>query len=189
MFSEPTLFSSLEYALLRIGESVVCGIALQFSRPKETSRLAPCKGDPKMADEHPNIALLQSLDLRDVGSAKNAFSEDFVWHFFNPQLPDIQGDYVGVDGLGSFFETMHRRTGGSFKVEPISITAAGDELVVTHVKDCMTVDGQDLEVDAVAVWRFVDGRIAEAWDIPAVHGARVVGRDAGIGASVGDGET
>ena len=129
-----------------------------------------------MAEEHPNIALLRSVDLRDVGSAKDAFSEDFVWHFFNPKLPDVQGDYLGLAGLGSFFEKMHGRTGGSFRVEPVSITAIGDELVVTHVKDRMTLDDQDLEVDAVAVWRFVDGRITEGWDIPAVHDARVVTR-------------
>lgn len=127
-----------------------------------------------MADVHPNIALLQSVDLRDVASAKDAFSEDFVWHFFNPKLPDIQGDYFGLAGLGSFFETMHSRTGGSFKVEPVSITAAGDELVVTHVKDRLSLEDQDIEVDAVVVWRFVGGRIAEAWDIPAVHEPRVV---------------
>ena len=97
-----------------------------------------------MVDEHPNIALLQSVNLRDVTSAKDVFSEDFVWHFFNPQLPDIQGDYVGLEGLGSFFETMHSRTGGSFRVEPVSIRAVGDELVVTHVRDSMTMDGQDI---------------------------------------------
>ena len=129
-----------------------------------------------MVDEHPNVALLQSVDLRDVASAKDVFSDDFVWHFFNPQLPDIQGDYVGLAGLASFFEAMQGRTGGSFSVEPVSITAVGDELVVTHVKDTMTLDDQVLEVDAIVVWRFVDGRIAEAWDIPAVHDARVVGR-------------
>ncbi len=129
-----------------------------------------------MSDEHPNITLLQSVNLRDIASAKDVFSEDFVWHFFNPELPDIQGDYVGLAGLGSFFEKMRSRTKGSFRVRPVSITAVGDELVITHVKDTMTMDDQDIEVDAVVVWRFVNGRIAEAWDIPAVHDARVVDR-------------
>ena len=128
-----------------------------------------------MHDVHPNIALLQSLDLRDLASAKDAFAEDFVWHFFNPELPDVQGDYVGLQGLGTFFETMHARTEGTFRVEPVSIQAVGNELVITHVHDHLTFDGQELEVDAIVVWRFVDGRIAEAWDIPAVHDARVVG--------------
>ena len=31
-----------------------------------------------------------------------------------------------------------------------------------------------LEIDAVVVWRIVGGKIAEAWDIPAVHTAHPV---------------
>ena len=44
-----------------------------------------------------------------------------------------------------------------------------NELVVVHVKDTMVLEGSPIEIDAVVVWRMVDGRIAEAWDIPAVH--------------------
>lgn len=130
-----------------------------------------------MTDEHPNIARLKALDLRDIASAKDVFSADFVWHFFNPHLPDMQGDYPGPEGLAAFFEKMADKTGGSFRVDPVSITAVGNELVVTHVVDTMVMDDQDIEVDAVVVWRFVDNRIAEAWDIPAVHDARVVGHE------------
>lgn len=129
-----------------------------------------------MADEHPNITLLQRIDLRDIASAKDVFAEDLVWHYFNPRLPEMEGDYVGLEGLASFFEKMRSKTGGAFRVEPVSITAAGDALVVTHSRNSMTIDGQDLVVDAVVVWRFADGRIAEAWDIPAADAARVVSR-------------
>ena len=121
-----------------------------------------------MVDEHPNLALLQSLDLRDLASAKDIFSEDFVWHFINPQLPNIQGDFVGVEGLMSFFGALQQRTGGSFSVEPISSTVFGDNLVVSHVKDRMNLDGRTVEPEAVVIWRFRDGRIAEAWDVVAV---------------------
>ena len=129
-----------------------------------------------VSTEHPNISLLQSVDLRDVSSSEGAFSENFVWHFFNPELPDVQGDYFGVTGLATFFEKMHGRTGGSFRVQPVSVQAIGNELVVTQVKDTMVLDDRMIEVDAIVVWRFVDGRIAEAWDIPAVHDARIVSR-------------
>ncbi len=127
-----------------------------------------------MGSERANIALLQRLDLRDIASTKDVFAEGFVWHYFNPRLPEMEGDYVGLEGLASFFEKMRTETGGAFKVEPVSITAAGDALVVTHSKNSMTLGGQDLVVDAVVVWRFADGRIAEAWDIPAADAARVV---------------
>lgn len=61
---------------------------------------------------------------------------------------------------------------GSSTVEPVSVTPFGDELVVAHVRDTMEFEGTTLELDAVVVWRIVDGRLAEAWDIPAINTAR-----------------
>ena len=56
--------------------------------------------------EHPNITPLNRFDLGDVAGAAELLAEDFVWHFFNPRLPDVQGDYVGVTGLQAFFEKV-----------------------------------------------------------------------------------
>ena len=122
-----------------------------------------------MADTHPNIALLSRFDPANIAAIANDLSEDFVWHFFNPRLPDHHGDYFGQTGLQDFFEKMRKLTGGTFKVKPVSINTVGDELVVTHVKDSMILEGTPFEIDAVVIWRIVDGKIAEAWDIPAVH--------------------
>ncbi len=121
-----------------------------------------------MTDPHPNVALLMKLDLRDLDSSSALFSDDFVWHFFNPILPHIQGDYAGVDGLKAFLGAMAQETEGSFNVQPVSVTPVGDELLVVHVQDRMTLDGEALKIDAVVVWRIVNGLIVEAWDIPAV---------------------
>jgi predicted SnoaL-like aldol condensation-catalyzing enzyme len=68
-----------------------------------------------------------------------------------------------------FFEKIAGQTKGTFRVTPLSITPMGDELVVTHVKDNMTLNGQQIDIDAVVVWRIVNGKIKEAWDIPAVY--------------------
>jgi len=122
-----------------------------------------------MAQEHPNIALLRKLDLRNLDAARDLFTDDFVWHFINPKLPHIQGDYIGVDGLKRFFATLSAETGGTFRVEPVSVMPAGDELIVAHVRDTMELRKQAIVLDAVVVWRMVDGRLAEAWDIPSVH--------------------
>ena len=122
-----------------------------------------------MAAEHPNIALLKRLDLRNLDAAADLFAESFVWHYFNPKLPELEGDYAGLDGLQSFFEAIGAHTGGTFKVNPVSATACGDELVVVHVKNEMTVQHREIAIDAVVVWRIVSGRIAEAWDIPSVY--------------------
>ena len=64
-----------------------------------------------MAEEHPNVSLIRRLDLHDLTSAANFFSEDVVWRYFNPLLPEIQGDYVGLTGIQSFFEKIGAITG------------------------------------------------------------------------------
>ncbi|MEM9978134.1 MAG: nuclear transport factor 2 family protein [Cyanobacteria bacterium P01_D01_bin.2] len=126
-----------------------------------------------MIREHANISLLnrldQCLDDDNIAEAAKLFTKNFVWHFFNPQLPDIQGDYVGFDGWQTFLGKLAIVTGGTFQVETISCTPMGDELVVTHVQDTMQLGGQPMKLDAVVVWRIVNGCIAEAWDIPAIH--------------------
>lgn len=122
-----------------------------------------------MTKEHPNVSLLSRLDISNLAESADLFAENFVWHFFNPSLPNVQGDYTGLNGLQDFFEKLAMVTNGSFEVEPIAITPIGDELVVTHVKDRMTWEDRPIEIDAVVVWRIVDNRIKEAWDIPSVY--------------------
>jgi len=128
----------------------------------------------RMTDEHPNITLLNRLDLNNLAGAADLFAEDFVWHFFNPHLPDIAGDYVGLHGLQSLFDKLGSLTGGTFSVHPVSATAMGDELIVVHTKNRLTFQGTPIETDVVVVWRVVDGRFTEVWDIPSVHSVRTM---------------
>ena len=118
---------------------------------------------------HPNIALIQQLDTDNLPAAAHLFDSNFIWHFFNPELTEIQGDYLGVEGLKIFFENLRLLTNRTFRVEPISLTPIGDELVIAHVVDHMTLGGHAIALDAVVVWRVVDGLIAEAWDIPSLY--------------------
>ena len=126
-----------------------------------------------MAEEHGNVSLLKRLDLGNIAAAADLFAADVVFHFFNPLLPDVDGDYVGRAGLQAFFEKLAKKTEGTFKVHPVSVTAVGDELLVSQTKNTLTVEGRKIETDVVVVWRIVDGRIAEVWDIPSVHSARI----------------
>lgn len=144
-----------------------------------------------MTKEHPNLNVMKQLEPdRKVSKdnlfaenfvwrffnpkAANLFAEDFVWHFINPRLPSIQGEYAGLKGLQSFFEKLEIITGGTFQVEPVSITAIGDELVVTHVKDQMVFKNQAVKLDAVVVWRIVNDFIIEAWDIPSIYSEQLM---------------
>lgn len=122
-----------------------------------------------MEEKHPNVALVEQLDLRDIAGSADIFSDDVVWHFFNPRLPELQGDYVGLAGIAAFFGKLAAATVGAFRVEPVSLTAIGDELVVAHTRNSLTLEGRRITTDVVLVWRIVSGRIAEVWDIPSVH--------------------
>ena len=123
-----------------------------------------------MAENHPNLALLMRVDPANITESADVFAEDAVWHYFNPRLPDLEGDYVGLAGLRDFFAKLAAATEGTFKVEPISVTPVGDELVVMHTRNTMTLPGEEVVTEVVVVWRIVDGRIAEVWDIPSVYG-------------------
>lgn len=120
---------------------------------------------------HPNIAVMQQFNPADIAGSVDIIAEDAVFHYFNPKLPEIHGDYQGKQGFMDFFGQLATQTQGTFQVTPLSIIPMGDEFVVTHVKDSMMLWGQELEVEAVVVWRIVDGKIKEAWDIPAVYTA------------------
>ena len=122
-----------------------------------------------MTQEHPSITLLERLDPENLAGSDNVFAYDVVFHFFNPKLPEIQGDYVGLSGLRDVFGKLAKRTNSTFKANPISVTPVGDELVVVQNRNTMVLGGQQKEVDVVLVWRIVEGRVTEVWDIPSVY--------------------
>lgn len=122
-----------------------------------------------MAEEHPNIAVLRRFNPANVVETVDVFAEDAIWHYYNPQLPDLHGDYIGRAGVQTFFEKLRLLAGSDFKVNIVSVTAVGDELLVVHRKQVMNLEGHHIESDVVVVWRIVEGQIAEVWDIPSIH--------------------
>ena len=100
------------------------------------------------------------------------FADDFVFHFFNPQLPGLAGDYFGFDGVADLFQRLEQLSETGFRNVPHSLTPCGDELLVAFATNTLSIDGVMIEVDAVVVWRVFDGQIHEAWDIPAVNTVR-----------------
>ena len=103
---------------------------------------------------------------------EDVLADDFVFHFFNPRLPDLAGDHHGLDGLASLFRHLGGVSDTGFHNEPHSLTPFGDELVVAYATNTMTFDGVTIDVDAIVVWRVFGGRLHEAWDIPAVNTVR-----------------
>ena len=122
-----------------------------------------------------NISLLEKLPtlIPDrLGEMKESFADDFVWHYINPQLPQIHGDYQRLEGLQEFFRKLRGLTENTFSVQIKQTYAVGHEFVVVHACPSMTLDGSFFETDAVVVWRIVDQHIKEAWDIPGLHSLR-----------------
>ena len=128
-----------------------------------------------VASPHPNLALLDRLGSvfpQDLAKAGDLFPDNFVFHYVNPQLSDLTGDYRGIEGLGQLFHQLAAITQGSFRTIDKKLLHVGDELVVTHATHQMTVGGRSFEVDAVVIWRIVDNKFVEGWDIPAVNTTR-----------------
>ena len=118
-----------------------------------------------LTKDHPNIALLEQFDRRNMAASADLFAKDAVFHYFNPNLPELQGDHVGPDGIRAFFEALAEKSRGTFRIEPVSATPVGKELVVVQSRNTLTFEHRTVAVDVVVVWRIVDGRIVEVWDI------------------------
>ena len=87
--------------------------------------------------------------------------------------PDVQGDYVGIEGLKNFFKPLAGKTNGTFKIEVVSARPIGEELVVVHIRDTMELEDDTITVDAVVVWRIVSGHFAKSMG----HSVSIYGSD------------
>ena len=121
---------------------------------------------------HPNMAVLAKLNLKDLDACGDVFSDSFIWHYFNPRLPELEGDHLGIEGLKNFFGKLNDGRTSGFQVNVIDSRPVGDELVVTQVCNRLDMEGNAIEFDAVVIWRILDRKIAEGWDVPAINTVR-----------------
>ncbi len=126
---------------------------------------------------HPNISLLEKLDIQNLDACTNIFADNFIWHYFNPRLPELEGNYRGIEGLKGFFAKLAEISNGSFQANVIDSRTVGDELVVAQACNRLSLEafeGDTIETDVVVVWRIVNGKIVEGWDIPSVYNVRII---------------
>lgn len=123
---------------------------------------------------HPNISLLEKLDIQNLDACANIIAGNFIWHYYNPRLPELQGDYHGIEGFKGFFAKLAEISNGSFQRNVIGARPVGDEQVVVQACNRLAFEGDTIETDVVVVWRVVNGKIAEGWDIPSVYNVRTI---------------
>lgn len=129
------------------------------------------------APSHPNLSLLKQLDIQNLDASRNIIADNFVWHYFNPRLPELHGDYHGIEGLKEFFAKLDEISNGSFQANVTNRSVVGDELVIIQTCNRLALEafeGDTIETNVIVVWRIVNGKIAEGWDIPSVHNVRVI---------------
>ncbi|AEI93663.1 nuclear transport factor 2 family protein [Roseobacter litoralis] len=120
-----------------------------------------------MKGTHPNIDVIARIDTADMIASADVFHSDVVWHFFNPDAPELAGSYKGMAGIADFFQKVRSYGEGNFVIQPHAVQAVGDELVVVHSRNQLGKGEKVMEFDVVVVWRILDGKVSEVWDIPA----------------------
>jgi uncharacterized protein len=91
-------------------------------------------------------------------------TDDFVWHF--PGTSPIAGDWRGVDGLLQGIRVVAMTLGAGQNGFELQDIFANDRAAMSVHRDFFTGAGNHLDLRYAIYYRFVAGKIAEAWEIP-----------------------
>jgi Pyridoxamine 5'-phosphate oxidase len=103
----------------------------------------------------------------------SVISDEFVWHSFHPQAPDLSGDYFGVRGLKDLFMRFQVVSGSSALTATLENLAVGGEFATERMQLIHLLGDTQVETESILVLRISAGKICEAWDVPATHHADV----------------
>jgi uncharacterized protein len=121
-----------------------------------------------MATYHPNCRLVRRLYAARAADDRAAIREilaaDVRWH--DPYPPPQGGDLVGSDAvIAGVIEAAGALTGGTTRLD-LRDVIAGETHALALVDWSTTLDGREMSGTEGAVYRIVDGRVAEAWFFP-----------------------
>ena len=101
----------------------------------------------------------------DRDAIRGMLADEVRWH--DPYPPPHGGDLVGAHAvLHDIVDAAAVITGGSTRLELHDVRADG-VLAVALVRWTATVEGRTMSGQEAAVYKVLDGRIAEAWFHPA----------------------
>lgn len=92
----------------------------------------------------------------DVAAVLAVFSDDIAWHI-SGRSP-LAGEYTGHEEILGFFEDLGARSDGTFSLDVHDILDNGADTAAVLVTEQARRDDAQLNVEAVHVWRFTDGK-------------------------------
>ena len=118
--------------------------------------------------EHPNVTrtreYLDTFASGDLEGLRPFFADDVVWHVAGTH--SLSGDYFGKDELIAYFHEARDLSGGSLTLEPSSIMA-NDEHVVVMLRVTGERNGKVLDIEMAEAFTVrPDGTWSEFWAMP-----------------------
>lgn len=97
----------------------------------------------------------------DMAALGALFAPDAVWH--QPGRNPLSGDHIGPDAIVAHLGRFMELSGGTFVLEPETVTEAGALVSMTVRFAAQREDRVDLAQRGVDVFRVSGDRIAEVW--------------------------
>ena len=64
---------------------------------------------------HANMSVLAKLNFQDLDARGDLFAYNFIWHYFNSRLHELEGDDLGIKGLKTLFASLSEKSKSSFQ--------------------------------------------------------------------------
>jgi uncharacterized protein len=118
------------------------------------------EADPRIENERRIREGYEAFGRGDLQTVERIFRPDTTWHA--QALGVLSGDHAGWPAIVQFFGATMELTGGSFSVtiEDVLTNETGAAAVV---RSRGSREGRTLDSLQVHLYRFEDGRVAEAW--------------------------
>jgi uncharacterized protein len=106
----------------------------------------------------------KARDRRDWGAVRELLAANVAWREAGGST-DYAGDHHGRETVAELLAKFVEITEGTFRLEPKELIST-DEHVAANVRWRAQRSGVHVEGNDLAVYRLVDGQIAEAWFFP-----------------------
>jgi ketosteroid isomerase-like protein len=90
-------------------------------------------------------------------------ADDVVWHV--PGKSAIAGDHSGKEAVLAYFRLRRRLAASSMRIHP-GERLTGEDLVAQLADGSAEIGGETVRWSTVGIYRFENGKVAEAWLIP-----------------------